>query len=100
MKLEGRSVGHIVGGRAVGATDGVLKRDTLEEDAPGTWEALTTPPAVGGRSKGKGQPEPRPMVVRESEDRIGALKSGNGRHPDPAERRRSVLVRAFGGYHA
>jgi len=40
------------------------------------------------------------MVARESEDRIRALKSGNGRHPDPAEQRRSVLVRAFGGNHA
>ena len=60
-----------------------MNRGTLEEDVPDTWEALTIPRQIGGRSQCKGQPEPRPMVVRESEDRIRATKSGNGKAPGP-----------------
>ena len=83
MKLEGGSAGHVEDGRAVGATDAVVKRGTLEEDVPGTWEALTTATGSGGRSQCKGQPEPRPKVARESEDRIRATKSGNGTASGP-----------------
>lgn len=33
--------------------------------------------------------------ARESDGRIGARKSGNGRHPDPAEQRRPVPRASF-----
>src|SRR5206468_11988759 len=56
--------------------------------------------ADGGGAGGDGRPEQGPRVAREWEDRIRALKSRNGRQPDPAEQRRSVLVRASGGHHA
>jgi hypothetical protein len=40
----------------------------------------------------QGRPELRPTMVRESEGLIRAEKLGNGRHPEPAEQRRPVLV--------
>ena len=38
----------------------------------------------------RGEPEPRPKDVRESEGRIGAKTVGNGWHPDPLEQRRAA----------
>ena len=40
----------------------------------------------------QGEPEPRPMGVRESEGRIRAMTVGNGWRPDPPEQRRPVSV--------
>ena len=65
-----------------------------QEDGPVIWEALLSctganpeqvGPSEGNRSSGAKQ-------SRESEGRIGALTSGNGRHPDPGEQRRPVLM--------
>lgn len=88
---EGSSTGPAAVWVRDGATDGVRNRGTPQEDAPVTWETLVIPRAAGGRSQCKGQPEPRPKVARESEDRIRATKPGNARPADPAEQRRSVL---------
>ncbi len=57
---------------------------------PGKEEA--TAEEVGQK---QGEPELSPKEARKSEDCIGAKTSGNGRHPDPAEQRRSVLVRTL-----
>src|SRR5687768_6141172 len=48
-----------------------------------------------GRPEG-GRREPAPTRSRESDDRIRAMTSGNGWHPDPAEQRRSVPEESFG----
>ncbi len=55
-----------------------------------TGEESTSAHEVGRR---QGEPEPRPKVYRKSEGCIGAMTSGNGWHPEPAEQRRPVLVR-------
>ena len=57
---------------------------TLEEDGPGTWEALLPPCRRGtGKATGQGRPEPRPTGGRESEGCIRARTSGNGLAPGP-----------------
>jgi hypothetical protein len=103
----------------------VSDRGTHEEDGPVTWEILFTPrrderpegeplpksptgtrkrkPVLPGKEEAsaaevgrkQGEPELSPKVDRESEDCIRAETSGNGRRPDPAEQRRSVLVRTL-----
>ena len=50
------------------------------------------PREVGRR---EGRPERAAEEDRESEGRIGAMTSGNGWHPDPAEQRRPVSDTSF-----
>lgn len=96
-----------------------LARGACNEDDPATWEDLVSPrrnPVLRGAgdpspkrrvlacarydaqrtSAGtRGRPKARETVAKvngneASEDCIRALTSGNGRHPDPIEQRRSV----------
>lgn len=83
LELEGSSADRVRTGEGSTQRTGLRIVARKQEDVPGTWEALTTPRADGGRSQCKGQPEPRPMVARESEDRIRARKSGNGTASGP-----------------
>src|SRR5207245_7582022 len=76
--LEGSSVDHVDGGERSVQRTGFGNAARWKRTPPGTWEALDIPRAVGGRSHRKGQPKRRSMVARESEDRIRAMKSGNG----------------------
>ena len=105
-----------------------MDHGTQEEDGPGTWEALAfldsfrshgesgdplsdacvlADRAHGGEEKSpyRGRPLARETGAvadgaRESEGCKVAVTSGNGGGtPDPAERRRPVLMRASGGNH-
>jgi hypothetical protein len=106
------------GGLGDSSLGGVSDHGTLHEDDPETWESLAHPrrkqarrgacteisnaPTVGhtdGRVRRSAQPRwaARRGTTRAaaeagetSEGRIGAVTSGNGRQPDPAEQRRPV----------
>jgi hypothetical protein len=96
-----------------------LARGACNKDGPATWEDLVSPrrnPATRGAgdpppkrralacarndarrssARVRGRPKARETVAEvngneASEDCIRALTSGNGRHPDPIEQRRSV----------
>lgn len=77
-----------------GAPGGVFDHGAFEEDDPVTWE-IPVPPARVGRRQGR--PEPRPMGPGKSEGRIRAVKSGNGRRPDPAEQKAARVEVSLGG---
>jgi hypothetical protein len=96
-----------------------LARGACDEDGPATWENLVSPrrkpvarragdpspkrrafacawhdaPRISARTRGR--PKARETVAKvngneASEDCVRAMTSGNGRHPDPIEQRRSV----------
>jgi len=96
-----------------------LARGACNEDGPATWESLVSPrrnpvprgtgdPSPKRRAlacarydarrssvRVRGRPKARETVAEvngneASEDPIRAMTSGNGRHPDPIEQRRSV----------
>lgn len=62
----------------------------LEEDDPGTWEAPNNR-SREGRSRAR-ETEALAEGDGESEGCIGAMTLGNGRRPDPAERRRPASM--------
>jgi hypothetical protein len=83
--VEGRSA-EPEGGRGTGAVGGVSGHGTHERGQPrNLGDPRHSAEAVGPK---QGEPERRPKGTWESEGRIGAEKSGNGWHPDPAEQRR------------
>lgn len=95
-------------GRLLSLLEKCRETETRRRSAPANaWPAGAH--AVGTRNAlasevglSQGEPEGSPRETEESEGCIRSLRvmtSGNGRHPDPAERRRPVLVRASGGRH-
>lgn len=94
---EGSSAVAGIKGRGGNAPGGVDARGAHGRDDPVNWESLIAPQIeVGPR---QGEPELKPMVVRQSEGCIRAQTLGNSGQLDPVEQRRPVLIRTFGGKH-
>lgn len=87
---EGSSAAAVTSGRGGRAPGGVDARGAHGRDDPVNWESLVVPQIEVGQKQG--EPELRPMLIRQSEGCIRAGTPGNTRQLDPVEQRRPVLM--------